>query len=122
MLQLLIPFLGETYFWGGETPPRFDCSGAIRWAAGQLGIELPHYAKYQYLILPKVGSDLQVGDLVFFTNTFLKPSWETDPWISHVGVYAGDGQFLNVNATHGVCYSDLTGTYWRTHYYGAARV
>ena len=122
MLLLLEPYLGEPYYWGGEQPPRFDCSGAIRWAAGQLGIELPHYAKYQYQQLPKAEGDLQVGDLVFFVNTYLKPDWETDPWISHVGIYAGEGMFLNVNAAHGVTYSDLTAPYWRVHYYGAARL
>ena len=89
-----------------------------------IGIELPHYAKYQYQQLQKVpyGEPLQVGDLVFFTGTYKMPDWETPPYISHVGIYSGGGMFLNANGERGVCYSWLNSPYWEDHYYGAARL
>ena len=61
-------------------------------------------------------SDLQEGDIVFFANTYASG-------ISHVGIYAGNGQFIHApNSRSTVSYSDLTSGYWAQHYYGARRM
>lgn len=110
------------YVWGGESPEvGFDCSGLVVYCARLLGIELPHYAKYIYNMCQPVDIP-EVGDLVFFHDTYPIPDWELPPHISHMGIYAGNGEFLNANGERGVCYSALTSPYWQSYYYGAARL
>ena len=59
---------------------------------------------------------LSDADIVFFANTYTTG-------ISHVGIYAGNGQFIHApNSRSTVSYSDLTSGYWAEHYYGARRV
>ena len=61
-------------------------------------------------------SSLVPGDLVFFRLT-------SGGSISHVGIYAGNGQFLHApNSRSPVSYSSLTEGYWAEHYYGACRL
>ena len=60
--------------------------------------------------------NLKPGDIVYFANTYISG-------ISHVGIYAGNGQFIHSpNSRSTVSYSDLTSGYWANHYYGARRV
>ena len=61
-------------------------------------------------------ANLQPGDIVFFHGTYASG-------ISHVGIYAGNGQFIHApNSRSVVSYSDLTTGYWANHYYGAKRM
>ena len=110
-------YLGIRYVMGGASPAGFDCSGYVYYVLKQLG-----YAPYRTPAdLYKMGTSvskasLQVGDIVFFANTYTSG-------ISHVGIYAGNGQFIHSpNSRSTVSYSDLTSGYWADHYYGARRV
>lgn len=62
-------------------------------------------------------NNLQSGDLVFFKDTY--DSGHTDG-VSHVGIYQGNGNFLNVNDS-GYETSNLSNSYWSKHYLGAKR-
>ena len=60
-------FIGTKYSWGGTTPNTgFDCSGLVKYAYSQAGIELPRTAKELSKVGTKVDSldDVQVGDLI----------------------------------------------------------
>ena len=110
-------YLGTRYVMGGASPSGFDCSGFVYYVLKQFG-----YAPYrtpadQYKMGTAVSkTDLQIGDVVFFANTYASG-------ISHVGIYAGNGQFIHSpNSRSTVSYSDLTSGYWANHYYGARRV
>jgi cell wall-associated NlpC family hydrolase len=86
-------YLGVRYVWGGGDPNSgFDCSGFVKYVYAQLGIRLPHYAASQYAITMHVDpSQLQPGDLVFFEPRADGPG--------HVGVYVGNGVFIEAPHT-----------------------
>ncbi|MGM0878416.1 MAG: lysozyme family protein [Bacillota bacterium] len=95
-------FLGLPYVWGGRTPAvgGFDCSGLLEYAFAQVGIDMYGTAQSQYNKTTPVPEDqIKPGDLVFFTTY--------KPGASHVGMYVGDGQFINANGSNGTSYSSV---------------
>lgn len=109
--------LGAPYVYGGATPAGFDCSGFVYYVLRQVGLSPYRTPADQYRQGTAVEkADLQPGDIVFFANTYASG-------ISHVGIYAGNGQFIHApNSRSTVSYSDLTSGYWANHYYGARRM
>ena len=61
-------------------------------------------------------TDLELGDLVFFNNTYT-----TGAAASHVGIYIGDNQFIHA-ADGGVKITSLSNTYYSSRYVGARRI
>ena len=110
-------YLGTPYVYGGASPAGFDCSGFVYYVLKSLGFSPYRTPSDQYRQGTYVTkSNLQVGDIVFFANTYASG-------ISHVGIYAGNGQFIHSpNSRSVVSYSDLTTGYWANHYYGARRM
>lgn len=109
--------IGVRYVSGGASPSGFDCAGLVYYVLNQLGYSAYRTPVDQYKHGTYVAkADLKAGDLVFFAGTGASG-------ISHVGIYAGDGQFLHApNSRSTVSYSDLTSGYWSDHYYGARRI
>lgn len=77
---------GSAYVWGGDGPITFDCSGLVKWAFEQAGMPgLPHSAQEQARMGRNVSrSQLQPGDLIALYSP-----------ISHIGIYVGDGFYVN---------------------------
>ena len=103
--------MGTKYVWGGTTKSGFDCSGFIHWAYNDAGKEIPRtstdgYYDRSYHINK---SELQVGDLVFFSGTYR-------PGISHMGIYAGNNEFKHAGSSTGVTTTSLDNPYWSKHF------
>lgn len=103
-------FIGTKYSWGGTTPNTgFDCSGLVKYAYSQAGIELPRTAKELSKVGTKVDSldDVQVGDLICSQGS--GPSGNHVQMVSRIQ----NGQIYTIEAKgkkYGVVESPLTNT------------
>jgi cell wall-associated NlpC family hydrolase len=114
-------YLGVKYVFGGSDPAvGLDCSGLVQLVFRQMGIAVPRTAQQQFDSTARVPREqLQPGDLVFFARTYADPH----DWITHVGIYVGDG--LQINApTEGqvVSIQPVFSGFWGAHYAGGGRV
>lgn len=118
VIQTANQFQGQPYVWGGSDPSTgFDCSGLVQWSFGQSGVALPRTAQEQYDATTRINaSDLQPGDLVFFSGTYAG-----GPNITHVGIYIGNGQMID-SQTAGIVVDNLSDPYWQNHLAGFGRV
>lgn len=112
-------YLGYKYVYGGANPATgFDCSGFVYYICGKLGYAVNRTADAQVNNGVKVEkSDLQPGDLVFFSN------YKTYTGIGHVGIYIGNNQFVHAStATTGVIISSLDEATYVKRYVTARRI
>lgn len=83
-------FLGAPYRFGGVSLKGLDCSAFVKRIYSIFDINLPRTAREQARVGQKVSREqLAVGDLVFFN---------TRRYISHVGIYIGNDQFVHAAA------------------------
>ncbi|WP_028805362.1 C40 family peptidase [Streptomyces sp. 142MFCol3.1] len=94
--------VGDAYVMGGTGPNAWDCSGLVQAAFKQVGVDLPRVSQDQSTSGTPVSlSNLQVGDILY---------WGSAGSAYHVGVYIGNGQYLDAaNPSKGVVIQDLSG-------------
>lgn len=94
--------VGSAYRLGASGPNVFDCSGLMFWSFQQVGRTIPRTAAAQAAGGTSVSrSNLQPGDLVFFSAT---PGGR----ISHVGMYVGGGMMVHAGTpSTGVEYASI---------------
>lgn len=108
-------FMGVKYVFGGASSSGFDCSGFTMYVFKSIGVDLPHSATGQSKMGTPVGRDeLKLGDLVFF-ETYKKG-------ISHVGIYVGNGSFIEASSSRGIAVTSLSSSYYAPRYKGAVRI
>jgi peptidoglycan DL-endopeptidase CwlO len=85
-------YLGIPYVWAGATPSGgFDCSGLVLYVYAKFGVDFPHGATMQaHMGTPVPFSRMQPADLVFFGDS---------TFYHHVGIYIGDGLFIEAPHT-----------------------
>lgn len=109
-------YLGTPYVWGGQTPNGFDCSGYTQYVFAKNNLSIHRTVINQLgdgIVIKK--EDLQVGDLIIFSNTTSRG------FASHVGMYIGDGKMIH-SGNGGVAISSLDTPYWNKYYQGARRI
>lgn len=88
----------------------------MHWAFAQAGVNLGGAGATTDTLValgtPVSPSQLKRGDLVFF---------HTYKTIGHVGIYLGNGTFLNDNSSHGVSIDSMNNVYWKGAFEGVAR-
>jgi cell wall-associated NlpC family hydrolase len=94
--------VGDAYIMGATGPDAWDCSSLVQAAFREVGVDLPRVSQDQSMFGTEVGtSNLQVGDILY---------WGGKGSAYHVGVYIGDGQYLDAaNPSKGVVIQDLSG-------------
>ena len=95
-----------------------DCSALMQQVYKAAGITLPRTAQAQYNAVERIEDDeAEPGDMVFFTGTY-----DTDAYITHVGVYMGNGKMYHASSGRGyVCYSSIDTAYYQSHLAGFGR-
>lgn len=107
-------YLGVPYRYGGYSPKGFDCAGYVAYVYNKSGKKITRSSAANYYSKAKKVSNPQVGDLVFFSNTYKKG-------ISHVGIYMGNGKMINASGKK-VQIVSLSSSYWKKHFTGYGRI
>ncbi|OAV60486.1 C40 family peptidase [Enteractinococcus helveticum] len=96
---------GAIYKWGGNGPSAYDCSGFTTAVLAAAGKELPRNSAAQFSGAKSYVSlsNLQAGDLVFWSNN------GSASGIYHVAVYIGDGKIAQArNPQSGISVNSLS--------------
>ena len=86
--------IGKTpWVFQGSSPRAWDCSGLVRWAYANLGIELRHSASSQRLA-GEIVTEPKIGDLVSFNYQSYGSAY-------HIGIYVGPDEMIHAGGKPG---------------------
>lgn len=110
--------MGTPYVWDGEQPGGFDCSGFVKWAFAQVGVDLVSFAWDQWRVAEVSASHFRPGDLVFFVDTydFAAEHPNLHPRVTHVGIMLQSRHFISATPAKGVGIDSLDDSYWTKHF------
>ena len=116
VVEAALALLGRPYALGADGPDRFDCSGLVRYAYAQVGVQMPRTVLGQLEASEPIPPErVSAGDLLFFRISGGKPS--------HVAIAIGDGSFVHAPSERGrVRVERLDLPYWSARFQEARRV
>lgn len=111
-------YQGVPYLFGGNGKYGIDCSGLTQKIYKAVGKTIPRTAQTQYDAVQHIpDSEAVPGDLVFFQGTY-----DTESYITHVGIYTGNNKMFHASSGKGYCcYASLSTEYFQTHFVGFGR-
>lgn len=114
IMDAAISMVGVPYVFGGESRQGIDCSAFVQRAYRAADVDIPRTADLQYERgIKLLRNQVKPGDLLFYSTY--------EPGASHVGIYIGNGQFIQAGSSTGVTISNAFSGYWGERYYGACR-
>tara|TARA_B100001769_G_C22043691_1_gene560920 strand:+ start:344 stop:922 length:579 start_codon:yes stop_codon:yes gene_type:complete len=121
VIDTAMSYIGVPNKVGGTNKDSIDASGLIYVSITKnFDIKFPRIAqdmaRYGKIIIDS--EKLKRGDLVFFFDTY-----EVDRIITSVGLYLGEGAFLNSSTNDGVSESDINDPYyWKDKFFFGTRI
>ncbi len=123
LMEEAFSHIGARYRSGSKGPYAFDCSGFTSYVFGQMNMSIGSSSRDQYAKnTPIKDSEMQRGDLVFFTS----PS--SGKLVGHVGIVVDvdpethSFSFIHASTKEGVKVSKSSDGYYARRYIGARRV
>ena len=113
-------YIGTPYSWGGTSKSGIDCSGLIYKSLIAIGYNA---SKKNANTLAKSGSiipnkeSLKKGDLVCLHRTT-----SSNNFVTHIGIYIGDGKFIHSSSKRGVVINNVNESYYSKHWAFGIRV
>lgn len=115
--------LGARYRSGSKGPSAFDCSGFTSYVFGRTGMQIGCSSRDQYAKnMPITRSEIQRGDLVFFTSP------RSGRGVGHVGIVVDVDplthtfSFIHASSSKGVTITNSDEGFYARRFVGARRV
>ena len=112
----LYDWLGVPYKYAGHTKKGVDCSSFVKIVLNSVfNTEIKGNAASLHRQATAVKKkDLKEGDLVFFDIN--------KGYISHIGIYLGNGYFAHASCSRGVMLNNLSERYYKKYFKGGGRI
>ncbi|UKJ08134.1 C40 family peptidase [Solitalea lacus] len=117
LFDFIYDWLGTPYRFGGNTRNGIDCSRFVNKVYDAVYNTFLGGASSRDIyknVRPVDKEDLKEGDFVFFKMG--------KKYISHIGVYLGNGKFAHSSSSKGVSISDLNDPYFKRYFFKGGRM
>lgn len=111
--------IGKPYAYGANGPSAFDCSGFVKYVLNNSGISVPRTSgAFGNIGTPISIQNVQPGDIITMDT-----SGANNGTISHVGLYAGNGQMIHASTSaRGVVLDNIYSAYYAPRIVNIVRV
>ena len=120
LISVAKSYIGTPYSWGGITKSGIDCSGLIYKSLRAIGYtdskKNANTLAQSGTIIPNKKA-LRKGDFVCLHRTT-----SSNNFITHIGIYIGDGNFIHSSSSRGVVINNISESYYSKHWAFGVRI